>query len=629
MKLDKPFIKLPFQFDAERLAQEVQALPPQAWVSHPNAFDGNTACRLITVDGAENDDVTGRMAMTPHLQATPYIRQVLAHFGVVWGRSRLMRLAPGAKVPEHADMNYHWFSRVRVHIPVLTRPGVKFWCEDECVYMAPGEAWIFDNWRLHRVENDTDQERIHLVADTSGSAAFWNMARGAHPAQALQHVGFQPGREVSLALERYNTFRVMPPSELESLLADLAADLAPKAAVGGTVHDVANFQSLLRSFCHDWRQLWALYADSDDGLEHFRYMAQALREVTQGHGDRLVMRSNQAPTMRVLMARVARYLVSEGQAGLLSASSSTSREAAPVTADTPQAPPTIRRELPRQASAHHGIAPVFIIAAPRSGSTLLFETLASTPQWWTVGGEAHWLVEGYEQFAPGSDGLEDNRLDASHASPALAADMAGRLRARLRSPQGQPLPTDAGPVRVLEKTPKNALRVPFFAQLFPHAKFVFLWRDPWENISSIIDAWQSGGWVTYSNMPDWDGDWSLLLPPGWRKLRGRPLAEVATFQWKTTNTMALDDLSNLAPERWMAVNYRDLTRQPGLEVQRICNFAGIAYDDALQARVSAPLPPSRHTLGKPHPEKWRKNEDVIRNCVDQFSDTWERLKSLR
>jgi hypothetical protein len=53
----------------------------------------------------------------------PYLRQVLAGFGVVWGRSRLMRLAPGASVPEHADINYHWHTRVRLHVPVFTQPA--------------------------------------------------------------------------------------------------------------------------------------------------------------------------------------------------------------------------------------------------------------------------------------------------------------------------------------------------------------------------------------------------------------------------------------------------------------------------------------------------------------------------
>ena len=71
------------------------------------------------------------MRPTPHLAKLPYVRQVLASFGVVWGRSRLMRLDPGAVVPEHADINYHWFYRVRVHIPIFTRPEVLFHCGNE------------------------------------------------------------------------------------------------------------------------------------------------------------------------------------------------------------------------------------------------------------------------------------------------------------------------------------------------------------------------------------------------------------------------------------------------------------------------------------------------------------------
>lgn len=607
MKLSNPFIKLPLAFDAERLAAEVRALPAQAWVTHPNAFAGNTACRLISVDGGENDEVSGRMAMTPHLKACPYIQQVLAQFGVVWGRSRLMRLAPGANVPEHADMNYHWFSRVRIHIPVLTRPGVRFWCEDEWVYMAPGEAWIFDNWRLHRVENDTSEERIHLVADTSGSAAFWNMAAAAaESAIPARLTGYVPGRDVSLALEQFNSFRVMPPAEVESLLGDLAADVQPIPGGAGSSQDVIVFQRLLKNFCSDWRQLWALYGDTDEGLPQFDYLAQAMKQVIRPLGEKLCMRSNALPAMRVLDARVGRYLISDDQ---------------PALHAQPPATPAASPSLP-------AIEPVFVIAAPRSGSTLLFETLACTPQWWTVGGEAHWLVEGFDQFAPGTDGVEDNRLDASHATPELAAEMASRLCQRLRGPQGEPLPQGLGVVRVLEKTPKNALRVSFFARLFPNAKFVFLWRDPRENISSIMEAWGSGGWVTYSNMPGWDGDWSLLLPPGWREMRGRSLAEVATFQWEVTNRIALNDLKQLPKERWMALSYGELTADPAAVVQRICKFAGVDFDAPLQRRVAQALPLSRHTLTRPQADKWRKYEVQILACENQFRETWKLMREL-
>ena len=194
MRLPLPFIRLPVRFDLERLRAEVASLPAEAWAPHPNHIAGNTSLRLVSVDGGENDDVDGVMRPTPHLAKLPYVRQVLASFGVVWSRSRLLRLDPGAVVPEHADINYHWFYRVRVHIPIVTRPEVLFHCGGETVHMRGGEAWLFDNWRLHRVENPTPDERIHLVADTSGSASFWQfVAQAAQAGMVDRELRFDPG----------------------------------------------------------------------------------------------------------------------------------------------------------------------------------------------------------------------------------------------------------------------------------------------------------------------------------------------------------------------------------------------------------------------------------------------------
>ena len=61
MRLPKPFYRLPLRFDVERLRAEVAALPAGAWARHPNDIKGNSAARLISVDGGENDDVNGRM----------------------------------------------------------------------------------------------------------------------------------------------------------------------------------------------------------------------------------------------------------------------------------------------------------------------------------------------------------------------------------------------------------------------------------------------------------------------------------------------------------------------------------------------------------------------------------------
>jgi hypothetical protein len=138
MRLSRPFFQLPVLFETARLQAEVAALPAQAWAAHPDRLPGNSAVRLISAGGAETDSSQGRMLPTPWLAAMPYLRQVLAGFGVVWSRSRLMRLAPGVGVPEHADINHHWHTRVRVHIPIFTRPQVRFHCDGQSVHMAAG-----------------------------------------------------------------------------------------------------------------------------------------------------------------------------------------------------------------------------------------------------------------------------------------------------------------------------------------------------------------------------------------------------------------------------------------------------------------------------------------------------------
>ena len=120
-----------------------------------------------------------------------------------------------------------------------------------------------------------------------------------------------------------------------------------------------------------------------------------------------------------------------------------------------------------------------------------------------------------------------------------------------------------GPLRLLEKTPKNALRVPFLAAAFPDASFVYLYRDPRETISSMLDAWRSGRFVTYRDLPGWGGPpWSLLLTPGGAELVGRPWWRSWPRQWATTTTTLLDDLAALDPGRWCVASYDRLVADP-------------------------------------------------------------------
>ena len=592
MKLSRPFFQLPVRFDVARLQAEVAALPDEAWVSHPDQVPGNSAARLLTAGGEETDAIHGQMLPTPWLEAMPYARQVLASFGVVWGRSRLMRLAPGASVPVHADINYNWHRRVRMHVPVFTRPEVTFHCDDQSVHMAAGEAWIFDNWRRHSVENRSDAARIHLVADTTGTAAFWQFACGAAPPRAQwPTLSWKPGVNARLLTEANLRSPVMPAAEVQWLVDDLRAELATTTDTAEVRARAAQFGTLLANFVHEWRQLCALHGTDGQGRTEFLGLAGAVRAAAGPLADGLVMRANAVEAVQVLEKRVLEHLVASEVA--------------------------LREPLLQK--------PVFIIAAPRSGSTLLFETLACSPGFNSFGGEAHWLVEDHAPLRPGAPGVDSNRLTAADATTEIRAAIRQSARARLRGPDGR-RPSDGAPL--LEKTPKNALRIPFLKQVFPGARFIFLWRDPHENLSSIMEAWRAGGWVTYPGLPGWDGPWSLLLPPGWQFLRGMPLEAVAAWQWRSANQTALDDLSQLPQDDWTHVNYHDFLADPTATVQRLCAFAGVPFDAALQARAAGQLPLSRLTHTAPAQDKWRRNEDAVLRVLPSLEAVWQRLRAL-
>jgi LPS sulfotransferase NodH len=629
MRLPRPFYRLNVRFDTDRLRAEVADIPAAAWVKHPNEIPGNSSVRLISVDGGENDAVNGRMAMTPHLRRSPYIRQVLASFGVVWGRSRLMRLAPRAVVPQHADINYHWFNRVRLHLPVITRPAVRFYCGDDSVHMAAGEAWLFDNWRQHRVENDTDHERIHLVADTSGGSSFWQfVAQSQSPGASDVVHRFDPQRDPPLLTEQTVLAPVMPPAEVDLLITDLCSEFAYDGDAAESAARLARYRGMLDNFCKDWRQLYLLHGESKSGRAEFTKLLDSVRNVSKTIAEGILIRTNRVSAHTVLEARVLRPMLAPGTPAADSSPAADGSPAADSSPATDGSPPT-DTPAPRHARPP-GVSslqrPVFIVAAPRSGSTLLFETLASSDRLVSLGGEAHALVEGLTELRPGAPGVESNRLTAANCTPAIAAHIRAAITGNLVDRKG--LPATALGRRFLEKTPKNSLRIPFFDRIFPDALFVYLWREPKSNISSIIEAWRSGNWMTYNGLEGFDGPWSLILPPGWRAMNGRALEEIAAYQWSVTNETVLADLNTMQRARWVAVSYADLVAAPAMTIRRVCDFIGIDVDPALQGRLEGTLPLSRHTHTPPAPDKWRRNSELIERVIPSIQATWERLGSL-
>lgn len=302
--------------------------------------------------------------------------------------------------------------------------------------------------------------------------------------------------------------------------------------------------------------------------------------------------------------------------------------------------------LPAAASATRQLSPadienltdeaVIIVSVPRAGSNLLFEQLQQLPGAWSIGGESHAIFNAFPHLRAENAAIDSGSLNASHADEQTCDAMRRCFLFLLRDAQGRPylrLSDDDRPaaLTLLEKTPRNALNIPFLLQVFPRAKFIFLHREPRQNIASIVDAWtvglETGRFVTFRDLPNWDRTgWCFLLPPGWRDLVGKSLAEIAAFQWSAANRIVLDELGRLDADRWTTVSYEQLLEDPTATLKALAGFAGIA-GPASEVAVEA-MALSRTTLSPPHPDKWKRHEADIEAVRETWEPVAERMAAL-
>jgi hypothetical protein len=296
--------------------------------------------------------------------------------------------------------------------------------------------------------------------------------------------------------------------------------------------------------------------------------------------------------------------------------------------------PDLRPSVETVASDDVFDRPIFIVSAPRAGSTLLYELLSRSAELWTIDGEGHGVIEGVPGLHVASRGFDSHRLAEADAGRETTAAVRAGFLAELRDAEGRrylerPEAERPARVRFLEKTPENSLRLPFLMAAFPDARFVFLHRDVRQNVSSIVEGWRHGGFVSIPELPGWEREaWCFLLPPGWRRLNGRSISHVAAFQWAAANDHVLDALDAMPRDRWTSVEYAELCAAPEAVVERLLRALELRTDARLRAAAARPLRESSTTVSPPSPVKWRSNRLFDESSVSRLGPLCGRLRSL-
>lgn len=82
-----------------------------------------------------------------------------------FGRIMLVSLYPQGVISEHIDEGNYSDNYSRMHLSIVSREGNVFYCGSDSKHIQEGELCWFNHKVAHKVINNSDSERIHLIID--------------------------------------------------------------------------------------------------------------------------------------------------------------------------------------------------------------------------------------------------------------------------------------------------------------------------------------------------------------------------------------------------------------------------------------------------------------------------------
>jgi tetratricopeptide (TPR) repeat protein len=219
--------------------------------------------------------------------------------------------------------------------------------------------------------------------------------------------------------------------------------------------------------------------------------------------------------------------------------------------------------------------PVLIVGMPRSGTTLVEQIVSMHPEV-GAGGELHfWNQRGVEWHSSGRAEIQ-KELVLSKFLPETAADYVGLLRSI--APKA---------ARVTDKMPFNFLWAGLIQVAFPGATIIHCRRSAVDTALSIHQ--------THFHP-------TLAFPTGGAEL-------VAYFR---SYRRLMNHWRRVLPaDRFVEVDYEDLTSAPEPVIRRIIVACGLAWNDAC-------LRPESNPRAVRTPSKWQARQPIYRSSVDRW-----------
>ena len=266
--------------------------------------------------------------------------------------------------------------------------------------------------------------------------------------------------------------------------------------------------------------------------------------------------------------------------------------------------------------------PVFIVGCSRAGTTLVYKTYSLSKELGSLNRETH---DFWSLIAP----MPERDWKSHSIEPDKATPSAHRVISRYFYSYTQKN-------RFVDKNNQNSLSIPFLNRLFPDAVFVYVKRNPGDNINSLIEGWKKtdlfGTWSkdlpqkvsiengTYRR-------WCFFLPEGWQQYTESKIEEVCAFQYRSVNYAILKDLSEIPESRQVHIKYENILQNPVGTFQAAFEKTGLAFDSEMQHHCNSVLSNPYNAFFEIKIDKWKSgiHAERVENVLDTVSDVAKKL----
>lgn len=164
--------------DVSLLKNKINQLSEQDWLEHQlrqNVFEAhkhtNTLEVLWDVNSISNNTIGKVHNNFFKLNLELFLKQIEPLYQSIYGdgyfiRILITKLKSNTKIAPHIDGGNSLVNCKRTHIPILTSSECIFIVGEESKHMKEGEIWEINNGnKIHSVENNSNQDRIHMIID--------------------------------------------------------------------------------------------------------------------------------------------------------------------------------------------------------------------------------------------------------------------------------------------------------------------------------------------------------------------------------------------------------------------------------------------------------------------------------